>query len=614
MGEFVQSSFLGGMNLLLDDTRLAEQSKLLSDQYRLSQNSQYRLGLNSRNRYDVIDPVASSIKDNTLPIGIKQEIVTFGNYIIAFVSGKAYYRYYTDIQWTLIPLFGMSPTAPRYWTCQIPLSLTRYIRLASTTTVTQNANTLTSPAVNGSIQLLTLEGAAQGNNPGLLVQDNINQPLFIYIDPNNGFPTCRQTQSFSKWMIGFTDATNVIVGPAGGSADSTYDLREYVPIGSCMAWVNGVLFIVGQDGYSLFRSVSGRPLDFMVNVTNLLSTTQSTNTLGQTAYWQFGGGDATTTSYSVGVGGITCIRALSSGGLFVAASNANFAVTFNTTPNAPTIFGEYTFIRTFLFNATCLSDRTIFDSLGDTKFIDLNGIRSFNAIQQLQNEGRNSVFSANIALAFKEIIQDIAAAILYNNYEFYAVNTVFGPCIAVWDTLNSVWVALDTAQTNGKKIKIFAKIELAVQALYAITEDDEMYQLYASDTDEDSPSVRLAAMCSQDPKREQKITNFRCILTNITKDYSVTCSLFVNNRFVNSQTQKFSYVESISTYAGPNMGPDIGTQTNNILFSFPDSAQGWKAFVVLTWTGGGSLVFVSMSTTDIMPMQPLLTQSVTQQS
>jgi len=123
--------------------------------------------------------------------------------------------------------------------------------------------------------------------------------------------------------------------------------------------------------------VSGRPLDFMVNITDAGTA----------------GGDAETTAYSVGVGGISCLRAMSDGSLFVAAGNANFSVSKNMTPNATTLFGEYTFIRKFLFNATCLNDRCILDSLGDTKFIDITGVRSFNAILQTQNEGRNTVFS-----------------------------------------------------------------------------------------------------------------------------------------------------------------------------------------------------------------------------
>lgn len=590
MGEFTQQSFIGGMNLLLDDTRIANKSRWSYNQD-LS-NNQYRLAFDGRNRYDIIDSVPLPIVDTTIPNGIKQEMVTFGEYVIVFVAGKAWYRLYNEFQWSPIDSFSMNAEASRYWTVAVPVSTTNYGRLAVQTlnysivagVVTPTSQTTS--ALNGILQSQTVAASFGGNAPGLLVQDGINQPQFIYLN-NLGYPTARITQNYDQW--------NAIYGASPSNYGQLLtDAREYVPIGTYMAWTaDGILYIAGLDGSSIYRSVSGRPLDFVINV----------NPDGSK------GGDATTTSYSVGVGPISCLRPLSTGGLFVSALNSNFSVTLNRTPNAPTLWGEYQLIRTYLFEATCLSDRCIFDSLGDTKFIDLTGVRSFNAIQQTQNEGRNSVFTATIASAFEGIVQDIAAATLFNNYELYGVNTVFGPAIAVYDTINSSWCAFDTLQTGGKKIKQLAKIEIGVEALFAITEDDQIIQLYASSND-GQPTIRMPAMCSQDPRVELKVGNIRCILTNLTSNYSVTCSLFVNNRFVESQTQKFTYVPPPTGYQGVPVGPDVGSQTNNILFSFPNSTQGWKAFAVLTWSGGGSLVFVSMTTEDIKPMQPSMTQSV----
>lgn len=587
MGKFIQKSFIGGMNLLLDDTRLAEQN--YNSGNLSSTNNLYRLLYNGRNRYDIIDPIPSSIVDISAPPGLKQEMVTFGNYILLFVSGLAYYRLYSDSSWQQVPLFSMSITAPRYWTCAIPLSTTNYGRLsvlATVTTVEAGISTIVgqaTSAANPVFQSQNLSAAFGGNTPGLLVQDGINQPQFIFLDPT-GYPTTRTTQNFSQWSAVYgTDNSNYGV--------LLVDDREYVPIGTTMAWQDGILFMASIDGISIFRSVSGRPLDFMVNV----------NIDGSA------GGDATTTCYTVGVGPISCIRPLSTGGIYVSALDSNFSVI----PNFDSlIFGEPTFKRTFLFEGTCLSDRTIFDSLGDTKFIDLTGVRSFNAIQQQQNEGRNSVFTATIASAFKNIVQDISAAILFNNYELYAVNTVFGPTVAIWDTINQVWVGFDISQTGSKKIKIFAKIELSLQALYAVTEDDKVINMFSSLVDNDTPTLRVAAMCADDPEQEQKVNAVRVTMSNITKDYSISCSLFVNNRFVNTQTQSFKYTNPIPPYDGINVGPDISTQTDNILFSFPNALQGWKSFLVFTWTGTGSLVFIFMNAKDTTPMQPPRTQAV----
>jgi hypothetical protein len=594
--EYNQASFIGGMNLLLDDTRL--------------QTNQYKIGFDLTNRYDVLDPVLASVQDIRLPSGIVQEVVTFGNYLIAFVSGYAYYRYYTDIVWTRIGDFLMDKVAPRYWTIAIPVATTNYVRLAALA-VAPATTTLTSP--NAPIQTLNVAGAAAGNLPGLLVQDNINQPRFIFIDVN-GIPAVRVTQTYDQWSISYTDDTNVTVAPNG-------DLREYVPVGNCMAWSNGILYIVSQDFNTINRSVNGRPLDFVINVVNTLAT--------NAPYTQIPGGDATTTNYSVGVGGITCIRSLSTGGIFVSASGANFAVTLNQTPNAPTIFGEYTFNRAFLFNSVCLSDRVIFDTVGDTRFIELTGVRSFNAIQQVQNEGKNSPFTSNIQGIFgpdtNPIVQDFTAtaAIFYNNYELYAINTILGPCIAKYDTINNCWVSFDFQQTDGKAIKIFTKIELSINRLYAVTTDNQLYALYLG-PEVTAPSFRSIGICSSilwagstikmaHPKLELKCDKIRAIINKITQDSTATLDLYCNNR----QVKEGPSVKNITYEVAPNPSkdllalPDVGSQLMNLLWSTPDSEQGWKYFANFTWSNGSFTQF-SFELQELTPQNPEYTQGLVQ--
>jgi hypothetical protein len=591
--EYNQVSFLGGMNLLGDDSRLAP--------------NQYRAGFNLTNRYDTLDPMLKSKKDVAAPVGLKQELVTFGNFEILFVAGAAYYKYYLSEGWTQIVGFQMSSTAPRLWTVSIPVATTNYVRIAATGVT----NTGTSDP-NGQIQLSNIAAAAQGNLPGLLVQDNVSQPLFIFLD-NAGTVQFRTTQTFAQWSITFTDATNTVVAPNG-------DKREYVPIGNSMAWEDGVLYITAQDGQSIYRSVSGRPLDFMVNVVNTLVTVAP--------FTQVGGGDATTTSYSVGVGGISCLRPMSSGGIFVAASNANFLVTKNMSNNAPRIFGEYTFLRTFLFNSTCLSDRVIFDSIGDTRFISLTGVRSFNAISQTLNEGRNVAFTAQIAGAFgsedSPIIQDAsaAAAILFNDYELYAVNTIFNSTIIKYDTLSKCWSSFDIGQADGKPIKILAKIELTVRKLYAITTDNELYQLYVG-PETDEASFRSVGICANvlyadsnvklaNPKSEIKLGMVRAIINRLTEQSECSMIPYVNNRLANvSESTKVIRYEDPAVVDDSNTRlPDVNTQLMNILWTTPNCKQGWKVFLVFRWTSGSFTQF-STEMSDTTPMNPLNSQILT---
>src|SRR5678815_1746591 len=235
--EYYQKSFIGGMRLSLDDTNLDP--------------TQYRIGFNLRNRFDRLDAVKSSIQDAQLSSGVIQEVTTFGNYQIAFVSGSAYYKLFSSSSWNLISAFSgkLSPTAPRYWTVAIPVSTTNYLRIAAT----KEIDSVVRPDGTQPVIINNLTGAFLGTLPGLLVQDNISQPVFIFIN-TEGVPDARIVQSFTQWSITFTDENNTTIAPDG-------DKREYVPIGNCMAWVDGVLYVVSQDFNSIYRSVSGRPLD-----------------------------------------------------------------------------------------------------------------------------------------------------------------------------------------------------------------------------------------------------------------------------------------------------------------------------------------------------------------
>ena len=606
--EYNQQAFVGGMNLLSDDTRL--------------QPNQYRIGFNLRNRYDKLDLIPSSVEDTLAPTGLKQELVTFGDYLILFVNGKAYYKYYTDTSWVMVDGFQMSPVAPRYWTAAVPVSTTNYLRLSTATTSYATLGNAKAP-----VSANNISGAAGGNLPGLLVQDNINQPMFIFLDEND-IPTARVTQTFAQWSITFTDPNNTVVQDVivNGKLVTYGDQREYVPIGNCMAWVNGILYIASQDGNFIYRSVNGRPLDFVVNVPCNLVVNPPYKMADGVAGISIG--DATTTSYSVGVGGISCLRGMSSGALFVAAGNANFSVSLNTTQNAPTEFGEYTFIRTPLFNANCLSDRAIFDSVGDTRFIDLTGVRSFNAVSQNTNEGRNLAFTASIKGAFtvtdsngitvSSIIQDAsyAAGILFDDFELYACQSIFGPVIAVYDTINSCWVGFDLVQTGGARVKKLAKIELDVQALYAITEDDRLYRLYCGPT-VDKAMVRTIGLCANiiwagsnvkyaNPKYELQPRVMRVIINGITRDCSITLTPYINNRqsSAGSKTKTITYDAPAKPTQAPLSLSDVDTMLQNEYFSMPDSEHGWKVFATIEWDGG-SITQFSAEFADLTPLNPL---------
>jgi hypothetical protein len=600
--DFLQASFIGGMNLLVDDTRLPVAAKYATGKspYTIGYN-QYRAGFNVRNRFDVLTPTHSSMQDTTAPVGNYQGLIAFGDSLILFCNGKAYFKSPLTVNvssedgyiavspntWQQIPNFSMDSKINRLWTIAIPVSTTNYARLSGTFT---GVGGLPVPSASNTLTTINISATFAGNLSGLLVQDGINQPQFIFLDINNSNAvTCRTTQTYAEWSFPLDNNTLLLTGP---------DEREYVPIGTYMEWYNGILFIVAPDGENIYRSVSGRPLDFVINV----------DQYGQK------GGDATTTSYSVGVGGITCLKSLSSGALFVSAGNqVCFAVTLNTTPNAPTIFGEYTFIRTFLFNAGCISDKCIIDILGDTGFIDLNGIRSFNAVASQQNEGRNSVFSATIQSLFSGIPgQDIdyVSAFNFDNYALFSVNTYYGYVIVVYDTINQCWSSIDIEQTNNHSVKQFAGMTIDILELWAITDDNRLLQLYASD-EYDTATVRFGGLCSQSPEKELQPWYLRPIFANITETFEVTAAQFVNNRMSNDTiTKTVNYIPVTAPSELEFNYPDTDTQVNNILYTWPNAAQGWKVYYVLSWTGGATLTHILTQVRSLNPMNPPTSQGV----
>ena len=149
MSEHAQTSFIGGMNLLATDTML--------------QPNQYRMGFNLRNRYAALDEIRSSTKDESGNIvGVKQGIITFGNYVVLFVAGNAFYKAYDQTAWTRITQFSMSTTAERYWTAAVPVSITRYGRYSIASPSTGNT-------LAGINNVQSIVAASAGNLPGLLV-------------------------------------------------------------------------------------------------------------------------------------------------------------------------------------------------------------------------------------------------------------------------------------------------------------------------------------------------------------------------------------------------------------------------------------------------------------
>ena len=326
----------------------------------------------------------------------------------------------------------------------------------------------------------------------IVVQDGINQPNLISFSSTelSATVTVRKAYTFAQH---------------GTTIDGVVEC-EYVPIGKQMLYFNGKLYIVSADGKKIYHSVSGRPLDFVVAI----------NTAGNKISSVEADSGADAVSYSVSYEVITCIAPLNTESFFVSTRTASYAVS----PDySRLLFGEPMFSKKYLFGASVVNQFSFVDVLGDFAFIDAEGLRSFNAVQQLRNEGRNSAFSLKVAKLFDGIVQTRGAAISFDNYTFFSVETIYGYGILVFDGTLRKFVSLDFLKldddTTTAPIIQFSKIDTdTTHEIYGVTSAGELLRLYSGAKYNDS-FVQTKGFQTGDIRVEQKPVQLRTLMNGI---------------------------------------------------------------------------------------------------
>lgn len=396
----------------------------------------YPLLINGRVREDVIEPINAPVRDMQIPTGTLQNITGIGSVLIAFVNGQPYWRDVTTSNgWASIAGAELSASVAEIDTAVIPASTINFKRTGPADDVTFN----NSPARE------TLEG--------ILATDGVAQPTFIYPLPS-GALAGRPTFTYAQW----TET------PAG-------DLREYVPIGRFPTFVGEKLFmaIKGPTGRlnRIAQSVSGRPLDFVMAINNIT---------GDKLY------PALNTAHAVGYDTISGLFATNfDDGSFVVGNTSSVV---GVTPQYSSLFfGEPRLRNTPLFKSGLLNQKSVVDLNGDAGLLTPTGIHSFNATEQKYVASNNDPLSS----AIRRLIVTpftYGCTVEFDDYAFFACETVFGPGIVVYDKTLEKFVALDLLSDIGA-IKQFAKtIAPSGERLFFITEDNRLYEYGAADTKE----------------------------------------------------------------------------------------------------------------------------------
>lgn len=539
MSDYIQTGFQGGLNRQFDPTRIGR--------------NEYPLLVNGRSRSDALTPILDAVRDSSLPAGVMQGVYAAGAYVLIFISGNAFLKNFNFplSNFQQIAGFAMDPAAETIYAELVPASSLNYARVPF------------DGDVNG---IVNLRGVASASPSAVVCQDGVSQARLI-------FPTglSRIAQTYNQWAM---------------------DNREYVPIGRQMMYNSGILYIVSPDGREIFRSVTGRPLDFMVNIDpngDKLATEQL--------------GGAQSVSYKVDYDPISCIARLptspdSIGSFYVGTVRTSYRVT----PDFEnTIFGEPQFDNDTLFPTGPLNQFSFSDVVGDQVLIDFNGLRSFNAIQQARNEGRNMPFSARIYPLIQGIVQMHGCIGKFDNYALFGLDTIYGPAIGVYDELQQRWIAIDQ-YTGVGVVKQFCEVRTgATRKLFFITSDNGFYEAFAAPTVAPA-SIYVGDFCTNDPKIGQKNLLLRVVFNELAGDSgTVTITPFVNGK---RQTQSVMTKDVTPTAVAqvPPIAIPFGAATEDrvrhLSFDCGRTMQGWQLGFLITWDFFGNLSHLSLSTDD----------------
>lgn len=522
---YTQDSFAGGMNLLALDTKIAP--------------NQYKVGINIRSRFGYLKPVKAPVEleFSASPIKI-QGLYAFGDILVCFADGLAYYRTSAAAAWTQIVGFLMDTSVDYIYACAVPESSLRYNR--------ENA-------ANTPTGTITLQNTTTAATPvALIVQDGINQPFLIFPDG-----TTRAAKTYALWDV----------------AD-----REYVPVGKQMVYFNGILFIVSTDGKKIYRSVSGRPLDFVVAINSAANKVA----------------DADVTSFAVDANEIKLLTQLNASSLLIITAYAAYSVVLDFDS---LLYGEPTFSQTLLFTAGITNQFSFADILGDFAFIDKEGLRSFNAVLQLTYEGNNGVFSLSVAELFNGILQTNPCVGSFDNYTYFAVRTIYSAnTILVYDNIQKVFVSLDIL--TPQPVKMFASTYTASRQRFFAATSRKVYELYSQDVEDYQDALLFTRAIDSrgsdfGPTKllgQIKTVQVRSIFEEAEDDGQVQVTEIVDGR-----VQTNSYTRTIVAYTGgisyPVGAPAVAEFTNFVNnLSIPmKGKQGEKVAYIFLWTSGAKL-------------------------
>jgi len=495
--KFLANNFSGGMRRNVVPTKLGDQ--------------EYALLINGRSRYGTIKPIKLPKNlTSEFPVGLFQGIYGIDTILIVFKDGRLFARDYSSSlsAFNVDNNFLMNTLVNRIYAQPVPASWLNIQRIA-----TDN---------NDNKKPVLLQSPTAGTPQALVCQDGINRPRLVF-----SVGSSRLAKDINDWIN--SEDEDILLNQ---------DSREYVPIGLQMMYYDNILYIVSPDGREIYRSVSGRPLDFVIAIdSNGNKLTPLTS----------GKSEASRLSYTVDFNPITCIKdigipqsndAQNRPGFFVGSLKNSWIVY----PDySLTLFAEPTFGKIPLFPTGPLNQESLTPSLGDNVIIHESGISTFNAIQTLNNEGRNAPFYDEIYKILEgangiPLIQDVTASITSNNYVLLGVKTIYGYGILIFDTQRNKFVSIDIYPEVSGPIKQFTEIKVAGNRRLFFITNSQIFEAFAS-SQTATCSLYTREWEAQDNETALIPRRIRVTLRDIEESGSLTVTPFVGGLRGTTQTQ-----------------------------------------------------------------------------
>ena len=485
------------------------------------QEATYRLGFNLRLRKNAIEPAFRHRRIDS-PVGLHQAAFANDNTLGLIVAGSVYkVKLDQDVCIAQGGTGVISSTADRVYHKAVPAP--------------------SNWVVNSQYQP-TLSVAEEC----IVVQDGINQPTLIFSDFSH-----RPAQTYDAW---------------------TYEDPEYIPIGTFMSYSGRKLFIA--NGAKIYQSVSGRPLDFVLNIDN--------NGNKQ--------GTADTTHLAVTAARLTAIVPSQTSGLVVFTRYNSYSL--EPEYQLPTIFGEPQYIPSDLFPVGAVNDLAFAFVNGESLFISPAGIQSFNQVLQVQRASNNTPYGAKIVDYLIRPIES-TATIMVEDYTFIAVNTVFGPAVLVHDNVLNAFVGFDL--TLGI-VKEFATIEDAgLTRVFYITAN-ALYEIPLRSGSKASAAVYFGEFSTGESDKQLKIADVHLGFNNIRSTGQIDVQLWTDKILFEDmrQAKQLNYTAggdlNLLSIVPQRLPIAVDMESATVSFDYCNSKFGYTSGVMVTVGADARLV------------------------